>query len=67
MPLHLAWASRSVLAGSSGKLGRSYMALSDIALDVVSSFLPHCIGYKQVTESSSDSKEGKSDYLLMEE
>lgn len=43
------------------------MALSDIALDVVSSFLPRRIGYKQITESGSDSKEGKSDYLLMEE
>ena len=34
------------------------MALSDINLDVLSSFLPHYIGYKQITEANSDSEEG---------
>ena len=53
--LYWAWAC-SVLAGSSGKRG-SYMALSDIDLDVLSSFLPHYIGYKQITEANSDSEE----------
>lgn len=40
------------------KARQSYMALSDINLDVLSSFLPHYIGYKQITEANSDSEEG---------
>lgn len=39
------------------KARQSYMALSDIDLDVLPSFLPHYIGYKQITEVSSDSEE----------
>ena len=39
------------------KARQSYMALSDIDLDVLPSFLPHYIGYKQITEANSDSEE----------